>query len=156
MRMNLSNHQQQNQFLGHQSLLSQSLSDLRSSPLNKNHGSPSGLSAAASSTPVRKKSSDCCNVNNNCDHESLLEVSGVTPRVASPDSMNTMTPTSSQGSAEDAASAAAAAAGAAEMSKLYEAINEQKDVIMKCLESDQCDIGPLNEQLEILQSMQQK
>jgi len=42
------------------------------------------------------------------------------------------------------------------MGKLYEAIGEQKDVIMKCLESDQCDINSLNEQIDILQSMQQK
>ena len=57
-----------------------------------------------------------------------------------------MTPTSSQGSNEEHL----------EMGKLYEAICEQKDVIMKCLDSDQCDINALNEQLEILQSQQQK
>ena len=50
-----------------------------------------------------------------------------------------------QGSAEEA-----------EMGKLYEAIGEQKDVIMKCLESDQCDVNGLNEQLDVLQTMQQK
>ena len=43
-----------------------------------------------------------------------------------------------------------------EMTKLNEAITEQKDIVMKCLESDQCDINTLNEQLEILQTMQQK
>ena len=43
-----------------------------------------------------------------------------------------------------------------EMSKMYEAISEQKNVIMKCLDSDQCDINALNEQLEILQAMQEK
>ena len=42
------------------------------------------------------------------------------------------------------------------MTKLNEAITEQKDIVMKCLESDQCDINTLNEQLEILQTMQQK
>ena len=39
---------------------------------------------------------------------------------------------------------------------MYEAISEQKNVIMKCLDSDQCDINALNEQLEILQAMQEK
>lgn len=43
-----------------------------------------------------------------------------------------------------------------EMTKMYEAISEQKNVIMKCLDSDQCDINALNEQLEILQAMQEK
>ena len=42
------------------------------------------------------------------------------------------------------------------MTKMYEAISEQKNVIMKCLDSDQCDINALNEQLEILQAMQEK
>ena len=67
-------------------------------------------------------------------------------RIASPDSLATMTPTSSQGSSEDQV----------EMGKMYEAISEQKNVIMKCLDSDQCDINALNEQLEILQNMQEK
>ena len=58
-----------------------------------------------------------------------------------------MTPTSSQGSTSDQDH---------EMSKLHEAINEQKDIVMKCLESDTCDIAALNEQLDILQTMQQK
>merc|ERR1719238_69875 len=63
-----------------------------------------------------------------------------------------MTPTSSNGST----TAEASSDNSAEMSKLYEAINAQKDVIMKCLESDTCDISGLNEQLGILQTMQQK
>ena len=86
--------------------------------------------------------------------QELLEVSDVTaPRgLASPDSISTMTPTSSTGSNAEAGSDNSAA----EMSRLYEAINAQKDVIMKCLESDTCDISGLNEQLGILQTMQQK
>lgn len=147
MRLNLSYGKH---LLGNQSLLSQSLSDLRSSPYNE---STQRKNLYKSSTPVRKRSSDC-NLNNNsislnCDHEDLLEESynASSPRVASPDSMATMTPTSSQGSSED---------NSAEMGKLYEAISEQKEVIIKCLESDQCDTASLNEQLAVLQSMQQK
>ena len=147
MRMNLSNTSHL-QPPGHfQSLLSQSLSDLRASPNLKPHNS---------STPIRKLSSAILNNDNNngSDHEQeLLEVSdvgqmpGLQPlRMASPDSISTMTPTSDAGSDNSAA----------EMSKLYEGINAQKDVIMKCLESDTCDISGLNEQLGILQTMQQK
>jgi hypothetical protein len=143
MRMNLSNsgrdHLQPPHF---QSLLSQSMSDLRASPNLKLHNS---------STPIRKLSSVlmACDNNNGSDHEQdILEVSDVTPRMSSPDSISTMTPTSSNGSTAEA--------GSAEMSKLYEAINAQKDVIMKCLDSDTCDISGLNEQLGILQTMQQK
>ena len=96
-----------------------------------------------SSTPVKKRSTEC-NVNNNCD-EDLLEISEVVGSPSENGSLATMTPTSSQGSNEEM-----------EMGKLYEAIGEQKDVIMKCLDSDQCDINALNEQIEVLQSMQQK
>ena len=157
---------------GNQSLLSQSLSDLRSSPMILNETQRNNLHLFnKSSTPVRKRSSnaDLCgginNLNNNCDvtHEDLLEeettnnfIANNSPsnhnalerlsRIASPDSMATMTPTSSQGSLEQEP----------EMTKLNEAIVEQKDIVMKCLESDQCDINALNEQLEILQTMQQK
>lgn len=136
MRMNLSQNQAQH-FLGNQSLLSQSLSDLRSSPLS-----------AKSSTPLKKRSVEICNFNNNCDEELIEESSGDRiSRIASPDSLATMTPTSSQGSSEE---------NSVEMTKMYEAISEQKNVIMKCLDSDQCDINALNEQLEILQAMQEK
>ena len=177
MRLNLSNSQHGqhllgNHLLGNQSLLSQSLSDLRSSPMILNETQRNNLHLFnKSSTPVRKRSSnaDLCgginNLNNNCDvtHEDLLEeettnnfIANNSPsnhnalerlsRIASPDSMATMTPTSSQGSSEQEP----------EMTKLNEAIVEQKDIVMKCLESDQCDINALNEQLEILQTMQQK
>ena len=85
MRMNLSQNQAQH-FLGNQSLLSQSLSDLRSSPLS-----------AKSSTPLKKRSVEICNFNNNCDEELIEESSGERiSRIASPDSLATMTPTSSQ------------------------------------------------------------
>merc|ERR1719225_2388046 len=134
--MNLSQNQAQH-FLGNQSLLSQSLSDLRSSPLS-----------AKSSTPLKKRSVEICNFNNNCDEELIEESSGDRiSRIASPDSLATMIPTSSQGSSEE---------NSVEMTKMYEAISEQKNVIMKCLDSDQCDINALNEQLEILQAMQEK
>jgi hypothetical protein len=31
-------------------------------------------------------------------------------------------------------------------------ISEQKDVIMKCLESEHCDVGPLNEQVPTIKN----
>jgi hypothetical protein len=42
------------------------------------------------------------------------------------------------------------------MGKLYDSINDQKETIMNCLESEQCDVSSLNEQLELLQTMQQR
>lgn len=122
MRLNLSNNKH---LLGlNQSLLSQSLSDLRSSPLAASsgayyeHKSPRNNLMIKSSTPVRKKSSSSSGAENNnnfnpdCDEEleeleDLLEESIISlpasitnnerlSRIASPDSMATMTPTSSQ------------------------------------------------------------
>ena len=89
MRMNLSQNQgATTHFLGNQSLLSQSLSDLRSSPLALNK----------SSTPVKKRSVEMCHFNNNLGDEELIEEStgDRISRIASPDSLATMTPTSSQ------------------------------------------------------------
>lgn len=141
MRLNLSNGQHQHHLQS--SFLSQSLSDLRSSP-----------STFKNSTPIRKRSSHAqdFNVNHLSNGDLQEELSnccggGGGGRLSSPDSMHTMTP---DGSEQDNQSSSA------EMGKLYEAISEQKDVIMKCLESDQCDISGLNEQLGILQTMQQK
>ena len=114
MRLNLSNSQHGqhllgNHLLGNQSLLSQSLSDLRSSPMILNETQRNNLHLFnKSSTPVRKRSADCNNLNNNCDvTEDLLEETNFIAnspnnaldrlsRIASPDSMATMTPTSSQ------------------------------------------------------------
>jgi outer membrane usher protein FimD/PapC len=123
MRLNLSNNKH---LLGlTQSLLSQSLSDLRSSPLAASsgayyeHKSHRNNLMIKSSTPVRKKSSSSSsgaennnNFNPDCDEEleeleDLLEESIISlpasitnnerlSRIASPDSMATMTPTSSQ------------------------------------------------------------
>ena len=117
MRLNLSNNSHQQHLLGNQSLLSQSLSDLRShDPLRS---SPMILNNAEtqqrnnlfkSSTPVRKRSTAECNFNNNCDEDLLEETNFIEARdlndpnnaverlsrIASPDSMATMTPTSSQ------------------------------------------------------------
>ena len=113
MRLNLS-HNSQHQ-LSNQSLLSQSLSDLRSSSANQqqvpmifNQSNNSNL-FYRNSTPVRKKSCHSENFNNNCDEDLLEEQNYIATspnsnvnavdrlsRIASPDSMATMTPTSSQ------------------------------------------------------------
>lgn len=40
-----------------------------------------------------------------------------------------------------------------EMAKLYEQITDQKEVIMKCLESEHCDVVALNEQVKSLEKL---
>lgn len=142
MRLNLSNNHLS---MANQSLLSQSMSDLRSAAADEMRNL-----SVKSSTPVRKK-------HDTADEEQLvLDQSGISSplhnnnvmsRIASPDSVATMTPTSSQDSAEEQV---------AEMGKLYEAISDQKDIIMGCLESEQCDVTSLNEQLSLLQTMQKR
>ena len=42
------------------------------------------------------------------------------------------------------------------MKDLYKSICDQKNVIMTCLESDQCDIETLNKQISVLQGMQDR
>ena len=114
MRLNLSNNSHQQHLLGNQSLLSQSLSDLRShDPLRSSPMISNDLTQRnnlfKSSTPVRKRSTAECNFNNNCDEDLLEETNFIEARdldpnnaverlsrIASPDSMATMTPTSSQ------------------------------------------------------------
>ncbi len=161
MRLNLS----QRHLLGNQSLLSQSLSDLRLED-NKLTVSPGRNNLIKASTPLRKRSAGASNNtldedigNNNCDDDSLLVDESIISRspsntnsaaeklsrLASPaDSITTMTPTSSSHDSNE------------EIGKLADAINEQKDVIIKCLESETCDVDTLNEQLAVFQTMQEK
>jgi hypothetical protein len=116
-----------------------------------------------SSTPIRKRSSEAAgnyviNYNNNLTdsgHEDLLEVSEVCGASETPDSMNALTPTTNS-SQDSCLMTLDSEQHSEQMGKLYESINEQKIVIMKCLDSDTCDINALNEQLEVLTTMQQK
>merc|ERR1719454_1106528 len=46
--------------------------------------------------------------------------------------------------------------GSIQLSQLYQDICDQKDVIMSCLEEDNCDIDQLNAEIAKLQGMQHK
>merc|ERR1719342_662506 len=46
--------------------------------------------------------------------------------------------------------------GSIQLSQLYRDICDQKDVIMSCLEEDNCDIDQLNAEIAKLQAMQHK
>ena len=63
-----------------------------------------------------------------------------------------------QGDLAGAASMATSSSteGSIELSVLYQDICDQKDVIMSCLEEDNCDIDQLNAEIAKLQAMQHK
>merc|ERR1712013_766252 len=63
----------------------------------------------------------------------------------------------SRGAAGPSSSMATSSSGeSVELSQLYQDIRDQKDIIMTCLEEDNCDIDQLNAEIAKLQGMQHK
>lgn len=148
------------------SLLSQSLSDLRQASgmartkerLNpKLHSSEGdmiresketeevGTAAAASSDSNFITAQDAINNNGNMNNDLTTSFDADASSSGLKDDEEVMSIVTSAGKPEDATE---------EMNELYKNICEQKNVIMKCLESEQCDISTLNKQISILQNMQ--
>merc|ERR1719187_2918713 len=78
--------------------------------------------------------------------------------------MDSVSPVSEMASAEgmshnmatSSASGCSSQSGSMQLSLLYQDICDQKDVIMSCLEEDNCDIDQLNAEIAKLQALQHK
>ena len=148
--------------LMNQSLLSQSLSDLRNtangvrakhSPDGKLHSSEGNIketeeTAEPLADSPMAESNDGSTVMNSSMEASSISVNSGNNNSAyldSSDVTNNPSPLT-ESSKHDHSE---------EMNELYKSICDQKEVIMSCLESEQCDVKSLNDELAVLKGMQE-